>query len=73
MGLPLPNVMAVPDYDLRGREGWQGEWVRSVLGWLGRPHPASFWQVLLSARQILPLVPENPNKALSLVGAMKGA
>lgn len=37
-GPAVPEIMAGTPCDLRGMEGWQGEW---VPGWLGKPHPAS--------------------------------
>lgn len=71
-GLPVPEVMVGPGCDPMGREGWQGERGRTCAWLLGKA-PSCFLPLVGAdgARLRLPLAPDNPNKASSLVGAMR--
>lgn len=73
MGLPVSEVMARPGCDLRGRQGWWGEWGRICAGLVGKV-PSCFLPLAGAdgSRPRLPLAPDNLNKASSLVGATKG-
>ena len=69
----MPEMIARPGCDLRGREGWQGKRVKICAGLVGKA-PSCFMPLTGTdgARLRLPF-PDDPNKAFSLVGAMKGA